>query len=316
MKKISIIVPCYNESSSLNITYGAISKVLETIENYTYEVIFVDDGSKDDTLSLIKDISFKDKKIKYVAFSKNFGKEAGMLAGLKYTSGDVAIIMDADLQHPPSLIPKMISIYETGFDQVIAKRSRKGEKFYRKWMTILYYKIINNLIDVELVDGIGDFRLLSRRAVDTLINLPEYNRFSKGLFNFIGFDKKVIEYQNEERVSGESKWKMKDLLNYAFDGLFSFNSKPLRILIYLGILIIFLSLCYIVYAFIGVIIYGIETPGYFTIISAVLLLGGVQLISIGIIGEYVGRIFYEVKKRPHFIIKETNVEKEKNILCN
>lgn len=310
MKKLSLIIPCYNESSPLRNTFDELKRVLDNKEIndlYEYELIFVNDGSNDDTLMIIKELAEKDNTVKYVSFTRNFGKEAGMLAGLKYASGDIVIIIDADLQHPPQLIPEMIHFYEEGYDQVIARRSRTGEKLSRKWATKFYYRIINKLIDVELGDGIGDFRLLSRRAVNALLSMPEYNRFSKGLFSWIGYERKIIEYENQERISGESKWGFKSLLNYAIDGLISFNSKPLRLLIYIGLLITCLNLLYIGGSFLNILLFGIDMPGYFTLISSILLLGGIQLISLGVIGEYVGRIFYEVKRRPNFVIDQTNI---------
>lgn len=310
MKLISLIVPCYNESEPLRDTFDELKRVLEQrqiIDNYMYEIIFINDGSSDNTLSIIKDLSTLDDSVKYISFTRNFGKESGMLAGLKYASGDIVIIIDADLQHPPSLILEMITNYEDGYDQVIAKRSRKGENFFRKWTTKFYYRIINKLIDVELVDGIGDFRLLSREAVNSILSMPEYNRFSKGIFSWIGYDKKVIEYRNQERISGKSKWGFTGLLNYAIDGMISFNSKPLRLMIYMGLIITLLNILYIGFTFWNILMFGIDMPGYFTLISAILLLGGIQLISIGLLGEYVGRIFYEVKGRPNFIVEQTNI---------
>lgn len=315
MKKLSLVIPCYNESSPLRETYKEIKRVLETSEvsnTYDYELIFVNDGSTDDTVNIIKELATIDNSVKYVSFTRNFGKESGMLAGLKYASGEIVIIIDADLQHPPHLIPEMIYSYEEGYDQVIARRSRKGEKFARKWATKTYYGVINKLVEVELGDGIGDFRLLSRRAVDALLSMPEYNRFSKGLFSWIGFKEKVIEYENQERVSGESKWGFGSLLNYAIDGLISFNNKPLRLLIYTGLMVTLLNFVYIFVSFTNILLFGIDMPGYFTLISAILLLGGIQLISIGIIGEYVGRIFYEVKRRPGYIVDQTNINQDLN----
>lgn len=319
MKKLSLIIPCYNESAPLRDTYIEVKCVLELHqikESYTHEIIFVNDGSKDDTFKIIEELSFRDESVKYISFSRNFGKEAAMLAGLEHSTGDMAIIIDADLQHPPHLIIDMLNFYEQGFDQVIAKRSRKGENFFRKWVTRFYYRLINKLIDVELVDGIGDFRLLSRKAINSLLSLSEYNRFSKGLFSWIGFEKKVIEYENQERVAGESKWGFGSLLNYAIDGMTSFNSKPLRLLIYLGLLITFLNVIYISVTFINILLFGIDMPGYFTIISSILLLGGIQLIAIGVLGEYVGRIFYEVKRRPHYIVSQTNISPESDKVIN
>lgn len=311
--KVSIIIPCFNESSPLRSTYFELKKVLmdnKLNKKYSYELLFVNDGSTDDTLEIIKELALIDNSVKYLSFSRNFGKEAAMLAGLEHVDGVCAIIIDADLQHPPHLILQMINYFEEGYGQVIAKRSRKGEKRLRKWVTQIYYKLINKIIDVELVDGMGDFRLLSRAAIDSILLMPEYNRFSKGLFSWIGYEQKVIEYENQERVSGESKWKFSSLLNYAIDGMISFNSKPLRFLIYLGMIITVFNLIYILYSYVNIILFGVDLPGYFTIISSILLLGGIQLISIGVIGEYVGRIFYEVKQRPKYIVEQSNIRKE------
>ncbi len=310
MEKISVVVPCYNEGNILIDTLKQIKAVLEDkyiSENYMHEIIFVDDGSEDNTFSIIKEFSYYDSAVNFISFSRNFGKESAMLAGLTYASGDVVVIIDADLQHPPRLIEEMLYFYEKGYEQVVAKRSRKGENILRKNITKIFYWAINKLIDVELVDGIGDFRLLSRKVVDSLLLMTENNRFSKGLFSWVGYNKKVIEYENEKRVTGESKWSYKSLLNYAIDGLTSFNSKPLRIIIYVGLIMTLISIMYIGYSFVNILAFGIDSPGYFTLISSVLLIGGLQLISIGVLGEYVGRIFYEVKQRPHFIINQMNI---------
>ena len=207
---LSIIVPCYNEGESIKYTYQEIKKVVNNI-NIQHEIVFINDGSKDNTLQILKNIGQNDKSVKYISFSRNFGKEAGMLAGLEYITGDCVVIMDADLQHPPELIPEMIKYYEEGYDQVIAKRNRKGDNKYRTWATKLYYKLVNKLIDVELVDGVGDFRLLSRKAVDSILAMKEYNRFSKGIFSWIGFKQKTIQYENQSRVAGETKWSFKSL---------------------------------------------------------------------------------------------------------
>jgi polyisoprenyl-phosphate glycosyltransferase len=236
-----------------------------------------------------------------------------MLAGLTYAEGDCVVIMDADLQHPPELIPKMIQYYHEGYDQVIAKRNRHGDKKSKSLAANLYYKFVNKIVDVDLTDGIGDFRLLSRKAVNALLSINEYNRFSKGLFSWVGFKKKIIEYENSPRIAGETKWNFKKLLSYGIDGITSFNNKPLRICFMLGAISILLGFFYILWTFIDIIRYGITVPGYFTIILAILIIGGVQLISIGVIGEYIGKIYYEVKKRPHFLIDKTNiVEKKQN----
>lgn len=313
--ELSVVIPSYNEGYSIKLTYEKLKDVLEkesSIQNYTYELIFIDDGSKDNTLNVIKQFQKNDPHVKYISFSRNFGKEAGMLAGLAYSSGDAVLLMDADLQHPPELIPEMIENYYNGYDQVIAKRNRIGESKVKTFFSKAYYKIVNHLVDVELVDGMGDFRLLSRRAVNALLSMQEYNRFSKGMFSWIGFKEKIIEYENINRISGKSKWSFKKLLQYGIDGILSFNNKPLRFTLYFGMIMVAIGIAYILYSLIRVLAVGIDVPGYFTIITAVLVMGGVQLISIGIIGEYVGRIYYEVKRRPHFLIKETNIQSLKS----
>lgn len=309
--KLSVVIPSYNEGNAIRLTYEKLRDVLEKEsfdKNYNYELIFVDDGSKDDTLNTIKNFQKNDVNVKYISFTRNFGKEAAMLAGLAYSSGDAVVLIDADLQHPPELISEMIKNYDCGYDQVIAKRNRVGDSKTRTFFSKLYYKIVNHLVDIKLVDGIGDFRLLSRRAVNALLSMQEYNRFSKGMFSWIGFDEKVIEYENQNRVSGTSKWNFRKLLQYGIDGILSFNNKPLRFTLYFGFMMVAIGIAYIVYSLIRVSTVGIDVPGYFTTITAILVMGGVQLISIGIIGEYVGRIYYEVKKRPHFLIKETNIK--------
>lgn len=310
--KVSIIIPAFNEEESIAKLYERLSMVLGRdgiINGYDYELIFIDDGSKDKTINEIKKASDMDDKVKYISFSRNFGKEAAMLAGLSYSTGDYSLIMDSDLQHPPELIPQMIEKSREGYDQVIAKRNRTGDDKSRTVMTHLYYKLINRLIDVKLEDGVGDFRLLSRKAVDALVSMNEYTRFSKGMFSWIGFKSATIEYENVAREAGETKWSFSSLFRYAIDGIMSFNDRPLRISIYVGFWTMLVGLIYVIYSLIRVMVVGIETPGYFTIIFAILFMGGVTLISVGILGEYLGKIYYEVKKRPHFLIQETNLEK-------
>ena len=307
---LSIVVPCYNEGESIKLTYQEIKKIIRNINNTEQiqsEIIFINDGSKDNTLEILKNISLNDNDVKYISFSRNFGKEAGMLAGIEYSSGDCVIIMDADLQHPPELIPKMIKYYKEGYDQVIAKRNRKGDNIYKTFMSKLYYKLVNKLIDVKLVDGVGDFRLLSRKVVNALLSMKEYNRFSKGMFSWIGFKEITIEYENKSRIAGDSKWSLKDLLSYGIDGIISFNNKPLRVCFGIGASLIILSLVYILYVFIQIIMSGIDVPGYFTTIASIMIIGGVQLIFIGVLGEYIGKIYYEVKRRPHYIVDESNL---------
>lgn len=306
---ISVIIPCFNESAVIGKTIKRLSEVmLEDAASapYSYELIFIDDGSSDDTLVKLKAAACVDEHIRYISFSRNFGKEAAMLAGLTYAAGDCAVIMDADLQHPPELIPEMIAWYKAGYDQVIAKRNRKGDKIRSTFTARMYYRIVNHIVDVKMVDGIGDFRLLSRKAIQGILALQEYNRFSKGLFSWIGFKEKIIEYENQSRAAGETKWSFRRLLSYGIDGLISFNNKPLRICFVMGGVLVLVSLIYIIITLIQILLHGIDVPGYFTTICAILIIGGVQLVSVGVLGEYIGRIYYEVKRRPHFLIAESN----------
>lgn len=308
---LSVIIPCFNEEKVLPITHRALHDVLgkdSEIHHYDYQLIFIDDGSKDRTLSILKDLCDTDPQSHYISFSRNFGKESAMLAGLEYSTGECVVIMDADMQHPPEMIPTLLSYYQEGYDQVVTKRTRAGDKKRKTIPAKIYYKIVNALIDVRLDDGIGDFRLLSRNAAQALLSLTEYNRFSKGLFSWIGFKTKVVEMKNSERAAGETKWSVRSLLHYGIEGIISFNNKPLRICFYVGSVLILFSLIYIFYLLISYMLYGVKTPGYFTTITAVLLIGGTQLFCIGVLGEYIGRIYYEVKRRPHYIIDETNLD--------
>jgi glycosyltransferase involved in cell wall biosynthesis len=241
-----------------------------------------------------------------VSFSRNFGKEAGILAGLRETTGDAVVIMDADLQHPPELIKTMLDLHRNGHDQIIARRTREGDKPMRTAISRLYYRVINKFVDVELTDGVGDFRLLSRRAVDALLSMPEYNRFSKGLFSWIGFDTVTFDYRNAAREAGETKWRFGALVNYGMDGLISFNNRPLRLAIYLGMVMAAIAAAYAVVVTVMAMIKGPDAPGYVTLLVAIVGLGGLQMLMLGLIGEYIGRIYYETKRRPHFLVQETN----------
>ena len=229
-----------------------------------------------------------------------------MLAGLREATGDAVVIMDADLQHPPELIERMLDLYQLGHDQIIARRTREGDKKVRSALSRIYYRAVNKWVDVELTDGVGDFRMLSRPAVDALLSLGEYNRFSKGLFSWIGFDTVTFDYQNAQREAGETKWKFGSLLNYGMDGLISFNNRPLRLAIWLGILLAGVGAAYALWIIVAAIAYGVSTPGYVTLVAIIVGLGGVQMVMLGLIGEYIGRIYYETKRRPHFLVKEAH----------
>lgn len=304
---ISVVVPCYNEEKVIGMTYQALSQELESITD-DYELIFVNDGSADGTAACLKDFAAQNSHVRYISFSRNFGKESAMLAGMKYASGDFTVIMDADLQHPPELIAQMLAFGREGYDQVIAQRDRGGDRKRSAFFARAYYRLVDRLTDVKLTDGIGDFRLLSRKALDAVLTMNEYNRFSKGLFSWIGFKEKIIRYQNRQRAAGETKWNFRSLVRYGVDGVLSFNNKPLRFCIVIGAVAIVISLLYLMSLFWSIVFKGIDLPGYFTTIFTICFFGGIQLISIGIIGEYVGRIYYEVKRRPHYLIDETNFD--------
>ncbi|HHT40048.1 MAG TPA: glycosyltransferase family 2 protein [Actinomyces sp.] len=303
IKKISLIVPCYNEGATLPELVQQVSKNLDPLD-VDWKLILINDGSKDNTGEVIERLATENESVQGILFSRNFGKESAMLAGLKYATGDAAIIMDADLQHPPEILPKLIqTMDETGADQVVARRNRKGDSWLRSTLSRFYYWFSNKMVeDIELVDGSGDFRILSWRAVDTLLALDERSRFSKGLFSWIGYPTVYIEYENRQRVHGESAWSFRSLFNYGLDGVISFNAKPLRVVAGFGAVIFGLSLIYFLWLIINWAFYGVETPGYITTIAAIIAFSGIQLLALGVIGEYVGRIYSEVKQRPHYVV--------------
>lgn len=304
---LSVVVPCHNEESNVAALHDAVCSVLEKVDDVTFELVFVDDGSVDTTLFELRRLAAEDDRVQFISFSRNFGKESAMLAGLGAARGDAVLIMDADLQHPANLIPQLLERFRAGYDQVVARRTRSGDARRRTWSAGLYYRLVNSLMEVKLDDGSGDFRLLSRRAVDAVLALPEFNRFSKGLFSWIGFPTAVVDYENVLRSRGASTWTFKRLLDYGVDGVLSFNNKPLRLAIYLGSVVAVLSVVYIVYLITAVAVNGVEVPGYVTLISAICLLGGLQLLFIGVVGEYVGRIYFETKRRPHYLVKESSI---------
>nr|WP_231127026.1 glycosyltransferase family 2 protein [Motilibacter aurantiacus] len=303
---LSIVVPCFREEASLPHLHQALSEQVEPLD-LEVEMLFVDDGSPDGTLDVLRELAGRDSRVRYLSLSRNFGKESALLAGLEHAAGDAVLIMDADLQHPPTLLPLMLARMTEGFDQVVARRTRQGDPFRRTFLARTYYRLINRLIDVRLMDGAGDFRLLSRRAVDALLAMPERNRFSKGLFSWIGFPTVMVEYENVVRTAGSSSWTFRRLVNYGLDGVLSFNDRPLRLLVHLGGAVTLLSLTYIVWLLARAALYGIDQPGYLTLVSAVLMLGGLQLLALGILGEYIGRIYYEAKARPAYLLREGNV---------
>lgn len=303
--RLSVVVPCFNEEASVEGLHRAVTAALAELSDVDVEVVYVDDGSADGTLVALRRLAAGDPSVRYTSLSRNFGKEAAMLAGLERATGDAVVIMDADLQHPPRLLPDMVALYRQGFDQVIARRDRHGDRFLRMLASRSFYRMVNWWIDVRLLDGAGDFRLLSRLAVDAVLAMPEYNRFSKGLFSWIGFRTVVVAHRNETRRAGRSRWTFGKLFNYGFDGLLSFNNRPLRLAIYGGLFLTLIALGYMIWVVADAVEKGIDVPGYTTIIVSVIGLGGIQMMILGVVGEYIGRIYYETKCRPHYLVQET-----------
>ncbi|TNC28638.1 glycosyltransferase family 2 protein [Amycolatopsis alkalitolerans] len=303
--RLAVVIPCFNEEQSLVRLCDRLLEVLPGVAD-EFEVLLVDDGSTDRTLSIARNISAADPRFRYLALSRNFGKESAMLAGLGDAKGDAVAILDADLQHPPELLGAMVGLLEQGYQQVVARRTRTGDPRLRTFGARLFYRLINRLIDVEVQDGVGDFRLLSRAALDALLSLDEYYRFSKGLFAWIGFDTAVVDYDNVPRQGGASRWTFRKLLDYGIDGVVSFNNRPLRLAIYAGVLCTLLGFGYAAWVLLSALAFGNSAPGYVTTICGVVGLGGLQLLLLGVIGEYLGRIYFETKRRPHYLIKESS----------
>lgn len=300
---ISVVVPCYREGASIHPLYERVKATLDDLDE-AWEIVLVDDGSPDDTFARASEIAEGDARVHVLSFSRNFGKEAAMLAGLRAAKGDSVVLMDADLQHPPELIGRLLEVMRRdGVDQVVARRNRTGDSKIRTLLSRGYYRFVNALVDdVGLEDGAGDFRALSRRAVDALVLLNESNRFSKGLFSWIGFPSATVDYENQLRGNGESAWTMGKLFEYGLDGILSFNSKPLRVMLVSGAAAIAAGLVYLLVLLVQWLVNGVEVPGYLTTVAVIVFFAGVQLLSIGVVGEYVGRIYYEVKGRPHYIV--------------
>ena len=313
MKKITILVPAYNEEEALPFLYERVSKIMDEMKKYEFELLFVNDGSKDNTLNEIKELREKDKRISYVDFSRNFGKEIGMIAGLDYATGDCVIIMDADLQDPPELIPQMVELWEQGYDDVYAQRkSRAGETWLKKFTSKMYYKVLQSLTRIEIQKDTGDFRLLDRRCVNALKKMRETSRCSKSMFSWIGYKKKAILYDRDPRIAGKTKWNYKKLIDLAIDGITAFTTSPLRISTYISIPTFLALFIYFIYVIIKCIRLNIAIQAYQAIILLILFFAGVQIVLIGIMGEYLGRIFNESKNRPLYLVNEYNGEKELN----
>lgn len=306
--KISIIVPCFNEEEVLELFYIEIKNILESMSDYEYEIIFVDDGSTDDTLNKIKKLALQDKNVSFLSFSRNFGKEAAIYAGFCNVQGDLVCVMDADLQDPPTLIPEMIKIIlEKKYDSVATRRiSRNGEPIIRSWFAKKFYQIINTISDADIVDGARDFRLMKREMVDSIVAMGEYNRFSKGIFGWIGFRTYWMAYENIERVAGNTKWNFWKLFKYAVDGIINFSHVPLSFASWGGVCMTFLSFVFMFFIIFRKIIWGDPVAGWASIICIIVFIGGIQLLCLGIIGQYIAKMYMETKNRPHYIIAETN----------
>lgn len=312
MQKLSLIVPCYNEEEALPFFYAEVDKISALLNGYEVEMLFVDDGSKDKTLEVVKELAKKDKRVKYLSFSRNFGKEAAMYAGFCNVTGDLVAVMDADMQDPPSLLPKMIQIIEEeGYDSVATRRvTRKGEPKIRSFFARMFYKIMGKISDVDLVDGARDFRLMKRKMVDAIVAMSETNRFSKGIFGWIGFKTYWLEYENVKRVAGQTKWSFWKLFKYSMEGITNFSDAPLQIASWSGIFFTFIAVVALLVVFIRALCFGDKVAGWPSTICIILFVGGVQLFCLGMIGQYISKIFRETKKRPIYIVSETNKEDE------
>ncbi|MCD7818300.1 MAG: glycosyltransferase family 2 protein [Lachnospiraceae bacterium] len=314
MKTLSLIVPCYNEQEALPLFYTEATKVVKEID-CDYEYVFVNDGSKDDTLSILKQLAEQDEHVTYLSFSRNFGKEAAMYAGFCNADGDYVAVMDADMQDPPTLLPQMIEILENGeYDSVATRRAtRTGESPVRSWFAHKFYQLINHISDTDIVDGARDFRLMKRDMVDAIIEMSEYNRFSKGIFGWVGFRTYWLSYENMERIAGETKWSFWKLFRYAIDGIINFSQVPLSIASWGGMLMTLVAFVMMVVIIVRRLIFGDPVAGWASTICVIIFIGGVQLFCLGIMGQYIAKTYMETKHRPHFIIAETNKDDVKKI---
>ena len=310
MKKISILIPCYNEEQSLPLLFPELSKLMDSMPNYEWELLFVNDGSRDGTLEILRQHREQDPRVNYISLSRNFGKEVAMLAGFDYVTGDCMVILDADLQDPPDLSPEMVKCWEEGYEDVYAKRLSRGkESWLRKHLSLMFYNILQSSSRFDMMQNVGDFRLLDRRCINALKRMRESERYTKGMFSWIGFKKKEITFDRGSRVAGKSQWNFRQLFSLAINGITSFTNVPLRISTVLGCIVSLLSFIYMVVVFIKALFWGDPVRGYPSTAMLILFLGGIQLLSLGIIGEYIGRIYNETKNRPDYIVDEHNNEK-------
>ena len=312
-KLVTILVPAYNEQEVLHLLYERLVKLMDSNLKYNFEILLVNDGSKDDTFKIMQELREKDKRFCYLNLSRNYGKETAMIAGLDYCKGDCVVIIDADLQDPPELIPEMLKYWEEGYDDVYAKRkSREGETWLKKFTSKMYYKVLQSFTRIQIQKDTGDFRLLDRRCVEALKSIRESQRYTKGLFSWIGYNKKEILYDRDPRAAGQTKWNYAKLIDLSIDGITSFTTAPLRWSAIFGVLVSIIGFIYMLYIIIKTIVTGIDVPGYASLMVVILFLGGIQLVFLGIIGEYLGRAFNEGKHRPLYFIDRYNEEKETN----
>lgn len=311
MKKITVIVPCYNEEEALHYYYEEMSRVMILMNQYDFELLFINDGSKDNTLQVIKQLADNDERVRYVSFSRNFGKEAAMYAGFENSTGDYVCLMDADLQDPPKLLPEMVkAIEEEGYDSVATRRvTRQGEPPIRSFFARMFYKMMNKISDTELMDGARDYRLMTRQFVNSLLEMKEYNRFSKGLFGWVGYKTKWIEFENVERVAGETKWSFWKLFIYAVDGIVAFSTTPLAIASVIGMLMLFVAFFFIIFIVVRTLMFGDPVAGWPSLVCIITLIGGIQIFCVGILGQYLSKVYLETKNRPIYIVKESNINK-------
>ena len=307
MSLISIVVPCYNEEESLPLFYQAILEMKSSLPEVDFEFIFVNDGSKDNTLKIMRSLAQQDANVHYVSFSRNFGKEAALLAGLAHAQGDYVAVMDADLQDPPALLPEMYETLQTKMYDCVATRrvTREGEPPIRSFFARMFYKLINKISKTEIVDGARDFRLMTRQMVNAILSVQEYNRFSKGIFGWVGFRTKWLEYKNIERAAGQTKWSFWKLFVYSLDGITAFSTVPLSVAAVMGLLFCFLAFAMLIFVFVRALIWGDPVGGWPSLVCIILFVGGIQLFCTGILGQYLSKTYLEVKRRPQYIIQET-----------
>lgn len=313
--KLSLIVPCYNEQEAVPLFYEEVTRIMQTLPNYEYELLFVNDGSEDQTLAVLQNLSERDSHVIYLSFSRNFGKEAAMYAGFCNAEGDYVAVMDADMQDPPSLLPQMLEILETGeYDSVATRReNRKGEPPVRSWFSKKFYQIINKISDADVVNGARDFRLMKKEMVEAIVSMCEYNRFSKGIFGWIGFKTYWLPYQNVERIAGKSKWSFWKLFRYAVDGIINFSQVPLSVSAWFGIFMTVLSFLMLVFIVVRRLAFGDPVDGWASTICVMIFIGGMQMFFLGIIGQYLSKTYLESKHRPHYIIAQSNKKDAKRI---